>query len=365
MSVDFFADNRITSQDINNANWKSDYHNYTRIQLLTNCIWDDNSTLVDAARDNDGLYRKWLSRFSGSINTTINQMKDMGVTYPQDIDWSVLPNDSYMLTVNFSLDSHLTTRDDTDYYIIENPMCKDTAFKIPMMRASSWKGYLRWSCVHRLIQDIHNLNDLNQRDRLIKSRIQLSLLFGNEQGVEVDSARGETYLDDIFSKKFGHDSIIQYRKQMKAISSRGMMKGKLHFYPTFFNKINLDIINPHKLETKSGENPILMEVAPRERRQTHGVVLLYAPLCGGSSGTSFTAKSDLLTVVQALEELMLIYGFSAKRTSGYGIIYPHCKGNIKGPNLAQIMPGVNLRNGNEFAFRSGFSGLKNALNIEG
>ena len=41
-----------------------------------------------------------------------------------------------------------------------------------------------------------------------------------------------------------------------------MKKGRGVFYPTYFNRLSLEVINPHKRETKAGTQPIYFEVVP-------------------------------------------------------------------------------------------------------
>lgn len=93
------------------------------------------------------------------------------------------------------------------------------------------------------------------------------------------------------------------------------------FYPTFFNLIDVDVINPHKRETRAGTHPIYLECVPAGAKGTFS--LLYVPfdLIGQDEATiRRQATEDLQRVAEAVKEMMLTYGFSAKRTSGYGTV---------------------------------------------
>ena len=96
--------------------------------------------------------------------------------------------------------------------------------------------------------------------------------------------------------------------------------GRLMFYPTFFNLIDVEVINPHSRKTKAGTHPIYLECVPAGA--TGAFSLLSVPF--DSIGRKDTdeiraeAQRDLLLVAEATGAMMLTYGFSAKRTSGYG-----------------------------------------------
>lgn len=90
-------------------------------------------------------------------------------------------------------------------------------------------------------------------------------------------------------------------------------------YPTFFDLIDVEVINPHSRKTKAGTHPIYLECVPTGAKGTFS--LLYVPfdLIGRPQEEVCTqAERDLNVVAEAVSAMMLDYGFSAKRTSGYG-----------------------------------------------
>jgi CRISPR-associated protein Cmr2 len=185
------------------------------------------------------------------------------------------------IEIKFKLQSPWYSKDDRPFHVLDNPVRKDRVFGVPYMSAASWKGLLRWACrMHAGLQE-HlqqhggKMNDWSDPDWIIH-------LFGNEKGEKED-----------------------------------FLRGSLAFYPTWFNKIGFEVINPHCRKTRAGTQPILYEVVPPG---TEGVLrLLYAPL-PGDDGLGVAGRIDALQkLLDAAEQLLTVYGFSAKRTTGWGI----------------------------------------------
>jgi len=186
------------------------------------------------------------------------------------IDLALLPRFSWFLQFTFTLAKPYISKDDNPFYIIDNPIVRDKVFQLPMVRSTSWKGNL-YSALWQLGHD-------KQDDE----RIQC--LFG-----------------EIRDKENGR-------------------AGRLFFYPTFFTQTSLEIINPHDRKRRVGKNPILFESVPAGATGTFS--LLYAPfdLIGADEAEiRRQALEDLQLVAEGLQAMFLTYGFSAKRTSGYGV----------------------------------------------
>lgn len=103
-----------------------------------------------------------------------------------------------------------------------------------------------------------------------------------------------------------------------------MGKGRLHFYPTFFDKIGLEVINPHDRRTKAGATPVNIECAPEGAKGTFSLLYL-APF---NTNAEAEAKKDWDIICDAINKMMLEYGFSAKKSSGYGVIEKKCLGIV-------------------------------------
>lgn len=185
-------------------------------------------------------------------------------------DLDLLPSGSWFIQFDFELAKPYISHDDVSSYIIDNPVASDHVFGLPMIRASSWKGNLR--------------SALRRTENWDDTRPEIVRLFGNPK-VEDEDFRA----------------------------------GCLEFYPTFFCCVGLEIINPHDRARKVGTNPILFECVPAGAKGTFS--LLYVPfdLIGeDEEEIRQQAADDLRLIAEAMSAMMLTYGFSAKRTSGYG-----------------------------------------------
>jgi len=199
------------------------------------------------------------------------------------INITILPRYSFLLQVKFTLERPYISRDDQDFYIIDNAIRKDKVFVLPYVAPSSWKGSLRsalWQLGHKAEDD------------------EICRLFGNERRIEE-------------------------LKQLR--------KGRLRFFPTFFLQKGLEIINPHDREKRVGKNPILLECVPEGASGTF--TLLYIPFdLSGKTEREIEEQvlSDIHLVATGLKAMFLDNGFGAKTSSGYGTARSECsKGELK------------------------------------
>jgi CRISPR-associated protein Cmr2 len=182
------------------------------------------------------------------------------------------------IKVGFELLTPWYSKDDRVFHVMDNPVRKDRVFGVPYMAASSWKGLLRWACRMQAGLQKH----LRENDGKIEGWRDpdwILHLFGNEKGEEEDFHRGA-----------------------------------LVFYPTWFDKIGFEVINPHSRERRAGTQPIYYEVVPIGTNGT--LSLLYAPW----QGMKPKAKPGevIPKLLEAIEALLVTYGISAKRTVGWG-----------------------------------------------
>jgi len=194
---------------------------------------------------------------------------------------AILPVGSWFLHFSFTLAKPYISRDDKANHLIDNPVTKDRVLGLPLIGPSSWKGNLRSAL--RLFKGW----EADDQPEMIG-------LFGNPKGTESD-----------------------------------FRAGRLEFYPTFFYRIGLEIINPHDRARKVGKNPLLIECVPAGATGTFS--LLYVPfdLIGQPvDEIGKVAKADLQLVAEAVSAMMLTYGFSAKRTSGYGTAQDEIAGGV-------------------------------------
>ena len=301
----------------------------TRISLLAQALKDDS--LKNIARTGDkkrGGGYKSLVYHETSDNTLYTthliseekkRLEAFHLWQPNQPDnFATLPQYTTFLQFKFVLATPYISRDDEIFHINENPVRKDKVFKVPMMAASSWKGNLRWMTTHLMVlcwQEMKNVNTLAEE------RFHLALLFGDETG-EGEDKKLSLYLDS-----FDAEAAAIYRKKTieyfgcKEKQSIPNHAGRLYFYPTFFDKISLEVINPHNRETGAGSThgPILMECVPIGTTGTFTVLYVPFDLIGKEEKViREQVVSDLELLINGIQAMFTIYGFGAKTSSGFG-----------------------------------------------
>jgi CRISPR-associated protein Cmr2 len=192
-----------------------------------------------------------------------------------------LPDSSWLaFEVMFTLRTPWYSKDDRPFHVLDNPVRKDRVFGVPYLAAASWKGLLRWACR----MQVGLLGYLEHHDGKLESWLDPSWivhLFGNEKG-----------------------------------EAEEFQQGALAFYPTWFDKIGFEVINPHSRRTRAGTQPIAYEVVPAGTEGT--LRLLYAPLPGAAARDKVKPEEAIERLLEAVEALLTTYGISAKRTAGWG-----------------------------------------------
>lgn len=202
-----------------------------------------------------------------------------------DATFTHLPDPSWVgLEVSFVLETPWYSKDDRPFHVLDNPVRKDRVFGVPFMAAASWKGLLRWSC-----------------------RMSEGLLdYLERHGGKLDGWNEPPWILHLFGNKKGEGEDFQ--------------RGVLAFYPTWFDKVGFEVINPHSRKTRAGTNPISYEVVPTG---TEGALrLLYGPTPGAAQRDQVEPAKCLVKLLNAVEALLVIYGMSAKRTAGWGTARP-------------------------------------------
>jgi CRISPR-associated protein Cmr2 len=173
-----------------------------------------------------------------------------------------------MLRIPFQLRRPYISKDERDFYLLENPLRKEKVFQVPMVAATSWKGALRAT-----------LWQLGYKE---ENEVTIRLL-GNPRGSEEGQA------------------------------------GRLYFYPTFFDKIGLEVINPHNRETGVGERgPILMECVLGGIGTLLLLYVPFGPIEHNERERRVEVAQDLVVLAEGLRAMLTTYGFGAKTSSGFG-----------------------------------------------
>ena len=267
--------------------------------------------------------------------------------------FAVLPRYSFALEMRFELARPYLSQDDDAFYIIDNPVRKDKVFKVPFMAPTSWKGGLRavatWGLVDAFAGLLPSdpLADEDEWEKLLlelwRERAQRVLLFGNEKQSEADFLN-RWLAPRLFpelpeeSKEKRRERLEKQAKQLgkafevylKANHYRTEKvegrQGRLFCFPTFFNRIGLEVINPHDRERRVGTKPILFESVPAGA--TGNFRLLHVPYDFPSKVTPNKAtlqaqiQTELPLVAETVRDLLTVYGFGAKTSSGFGAAAP-------------------------------------------
>jgi len=238
-----------------------------------------------------------------------------------------LPKYATFIKINFKLKKPFLSKDDDEFYIIDNPIVKDKVFKLPMVRPSTWKGALRFAAIKVFEENISKDNKNWKNERLKFFR-----LFGHEKGID---EKVENYLDKIVASKINEpekEVREEFKKFVKEKLKDIHFKGRLFFYPTFFNVISLDVITPLSRKTKTPvHGPIYLEIVPEKIKTKNGEEkvkgefrLLYYPydliVRGEFDRIEDEFMEDIKFLAKALRKMFYEIGFSAKKTSGYGVI---------------------------------------------
>ena len=270
------------------------------------------------------------SEYNQFIGSKRKTLRSLGLlSSPPDM--AALPPGSWFLQFTFTLAKPWMSKDDDPFYVTEsvNPVRKDKVFKVPMMSAASWKGLLRWTLMHtRLALQ----KDSVTPEQFAQERFLQTLLFGDEKGEEPGRVKDfAAYLDELGGKEARQVYEQRLREHFHLEEKDALLhhSGRLLFYSTFFDRIDVEVINPHSRKTKAGTHPIYLECVPAGASGTFS--LLYVPfdLIGRPEAEIKTqAGEDLRRVAEGLQAMFLTYGFSAKRTSGYGTAKDKITGRV-------------------------------------
>lgn len=256
-----------------------------------------------------------------------------------------LPTYSFILWSEFELNNSYFSRDDDNFYLIQNPVLKEQIFKIPMIRGSSWKGSLA-SAFKDIINDekektkvidsyfrifgagsesIQNLESYfknksekegltNLKDKGIKEKIvelllfELGLTLNKEEINKIKSGEIVDVITEWLTSK-SKDYIVKSKLPFELRTH----KGRVVFYPTFFDKISLEVINPHDRSKRTGKAPIFYEVVPTGSR---GILqIVYIPF--DLSTNKDEIESDINYLISAIE-ILSEKGIGAKTKLGWG-----------------------------------------------
>jgi CRISPR-associated protein Cmr2 len=220
------------------------------------------------------------------VDTQAPGLYDLVYDRPK-INLTPFPFGSFALRFTFTLAQPYISGDEEAFYVVDNPVRKDRLSQLPAMAAASWKGSVRaamWRLGHR-------------RDDAV-----------------VDRLLGRAHAEE---------------------SEETSRAGRVSFFPTFFGRRALEIINPQDRLLRSGTNPILFESVPAG---TLGkFMLLYVPfdLIGSEEReVRRQVSEDLALLVSSVRAMLCDYGFGAKSRSGFGL----ARQDVKDASLSLRVP---------------------------
>ncbi len=252
---------------------------------------------------------------------------------------------SFRIWVKFKLKQPYFSRDDEEFYLIQNPVLKEKVFKVPMIRGSGWKGALAnagrelikendkkgenifWDYVFsylrifgtgnekfRELMDVLNKNNKDNDKVELKKSLANYVLFNIRAQINLKDLdeNPETLVKKYFN---GFENKVSADNNKKYYEAK---KGRAIFYPTYFDRLSLEVINPHSRKTKAGTQPIYFEVVPKG---TEGILrIVYIPFDGilkENEELKKEVENDLEFLINCIEKVADL-GVGAKTKLGWG-----------------------------------------------
>ena len=239
---------------------------------------------------------------------------------------------SFILQAKFKLKSLYFSSDDDNFYLIQNPCLKEKVFKVPMVRGSGWKGVIAKSGKELVNENLNwfdsyvrifgtgsdeyrKLLESLEKEKNLDEKIINFVLFKlglrlKKEDIDEIKANPKGYLKKL-SENFT-------REKFRNIPYLQPHKGRAIFYPSYFNSLSLEIINPHSRKTRAGTNPIHYEVVPGG---TEGILqIVYIPFDGvllKCEDLKTQVENDIEFLTKAIEKATDI-GIGAKGKLGWG-----------------------------------------------
>jgi CRISPR-associated protein Cmr2 len=260
----------------------------------------------------------WVNKFNFDEKNKLKNYKVYDIKIPEILKTDVrnivknhIPY-SFAIKAEFKLNAPLHIKDDDEFYIIPNPMLKEKVFKIPMIRGSSWKGTLLKAGID-IFKEEANLEYLRSIFRIFG--------VGNSEYRELFDENDKVIKDNILlflTLEMGVDVRKDLEEQLAQYFKTKAQKGRAVFYPTYFNKLSLEVINPHDRRTKAGTKPIFYEVVPKS---SYGELqIVYIPfdrILKKDEEIKKEAENDLKFLQKCIDKVAQ-NGVGAKTKLGWG-----------------------------------------------
>jgi CRISPR-associated protein Cmr2 len=247
-----------------------------------------------------------------------------------------LPPYSFALSAKIKLSAPYFSRDDDDLYLIGNPVLKEQVFKAPMVRGSGWKGSIAAAAKKLVANDLSSFLSFarifglgsseyrnlitslaEEKDKLSSSIIKFALF---ELGLELNKEDIVTINNEPqeFLNKIARGLTTVNVKNKTLVTYMQPHRGRAVFYPTFFNKISLEIINPHDRKRRAGTNPIFYEIVPEGAEGNLQVIYIpYDAVLTSTQKLKKQVKDDIVFLCKTIERTA-DQGIGAKTKLGWG-----------------------------------------------
>lgn len=333
---DFFAE----TIDINNENLVFNEDKIKFLNLKYGNLFK-KSKILNKFKGKD--YFKYKSYISNDERDDFSLIKQISGIYEnlENLQEYIekLPKYSFAIWFKFELKAPYFSKDDDEFYIIQNPIIKECNFKAPMIRGSSWKGAL--ASAFREQENKRDIESflrifgagsesikaieqalLNETGNLKKAIEKLPAFMLFELGLEVK--KEDLQEINYIKNKKQLFNFIKNKLSKKANETQNLPiefqthKGRAIFYPTYFDKLSLEIINPHDRRKRAGTIPIHYEVVPKNSK---GIFqLIYIPfdaVLKTDEEIKKEAQEDLENIINALK-ILSEKGIGAKTKLGWG-----------------------------------------------
>ncbi|WP_419662246.1 uncharacterized protein Dvar_26980 [Desulfosarcina variabilis str. Montpellier] len=325
-----------------------DFALFTRIELLAAAL---PTGLKETAREHYRLLVQSEEEVHDACKQSLDLMERLGLNESPIKALDGMPVYSAGLQLKFKTAKPYLSKDDDAFFIHDNPVRKEKVFRIPYMPASGWKGCLRAADGAHFLEEIgKEINNIPGDQSGVENidfsaiwnkRIRRVRIFGNENAVW--KRHFNTAITNAISRKFKRNAEDHPRFEQDRITDEfndylkqnGYMLdnvegygGHLHCFPTYFDRIGLEVINPHDRLRRVGTQPIYFESVPSGTEGVFGFLYLFKS--AGSGGASVKTMpdtnislghqlaEDLEILGQATHDMLLLSGFGAKTSSGFG-----------------------------------------------
>ena len=287
------------------------------------------------------------------LEIDLQNIKSVSGIFERDEDMknyinSLIPG-SFGLRIEFILKSPYFSRDNDELYIVQNPVLKEYTTKVPMIKGSGWKGYLSSTALKMLAEKVEN--DDSSISDMIKFYLSYIRIFGtgsedfrkleemitkyiennhdNQDKQKLTNALIKYCLYDLginirISKNgtsIEEQLVEQIREKEKSVVEIfSVSKGRGIFYPTYFNKISYEVINPQNEKKRKGTFPIFYEVVPSG---AEGIFqFIYVPFNGilkDKKALKKEVEEDKRFLEEVFKYCLEQTGIGAKSKLGWGL----------------------------------------------